>query len=429
MLKNIMPYAVELDGKLIHCQKGRLTTLGDLRQIKGHCRVVSDFENAIARTMTVEADTRYVELMISRKLQETGEFDEPVTVISHWKKKHGKNTTDIFFTALPSKQYYRYMELVAEQGDHLVVLPIQSLLYTMLRKYGKKEPVAVVFQHDRFADMLVGTSKKIWYANRVVAFDSSDEQIRTLWETVRSDIDAAGHEHHKPVKRLVTANWIDSGKLPQWSDDNAPELIPVVAQRMVMDQQPMEASLPVLIRETSARHAIASRTDKLFYGAKRVLPYFNMAVLLAAVLLWGSGMWNERQAVEISRKIGTMRQAALEAQRKIPQLSEPVRYEATLALIQTLWSCRNLPTFNQILNDVSQGNDGVLKIENIKANYTDEKVEVKAFGRAVASFENAYKAYQALRYRLQKRGYTIVKQRFDTQINASSFLLHLAKEM
>ena len=27
--------------------------------------------------------------MVRRNLQETGEFDEPVTVITHWKKKKG----------------------------------------------------------------------------------------------------------------------------------------------------------------------------------------------------------------------------------------------------------------------------------------------------------------------------------------------------
>ena len=50
-----------------------------------------------------------------------------------------------------------------------------------LENYTKRmrsaEPVAVVFQHNRFADLVIGTSKKVYYANRCVAFDTSDEQI------------------------------------------------------------------------------------------------------------------------------------------------------------------------------------------------------------------------------------------------------------
>ena len=427
MFNNAMPYAIELDGGLIRGDKGELHPLSDLSHIKGNCRVVSDFQNAIARMMTVEADARYVELMISRKLQETGEFDEPVTVIPHWKRQRGKNTTDIFFTALPSKQYFRYLELVAEHRDHLIILPLQCLLLTMIRKYAGQRPVAAAIQHDRFADILIGTRKKIWYANRVVAFDNSDEQMQALWETIRSDIDAVGKQQHQPIQSLYTANWIDSGPLPRWTDADAPELISVEECPVTMDQKQLKASLPVLIHETSVRHAVASRADKLFCMARRALPYFNCALLLAALLLGGYGMWHKNRSAALTGQIQNLRRAAIQIQEKIPAQAESVPYEPTLAFVQSLWSCRNLPTYNQILNDVSQDMDGALKIENINANYTDDKVEVKAFGRVNAPFETAYKGYQALQNRLRRQGYTIVDQRFDTQINASSFLIHFVK--
>ena len=429
MLKKSMPYAVELNGRLLQGDKGQLNTLSDLSNIKGNCRVVSDFQDAIARTMTVEADTRYVELMISRKLQEAGEFDQAVTVIAHWKKRRGKNTTDIFFTALPSKRYFRYLELVAEHGDHLVILPLQSILLTMLRKYGKSHSVAVVIQHERFADILIGSRKKVLYANRVVAFDNSDEQIQALWEAVRSDIDTFSHDQHQPINQVYVATWIDSGPLPQWTDDGAPELIPVQEHRLVMGRQQVKASLPGLIHETPARYAVASKKDKLFGAAKSVLPYFNIVLLLAALILGGYGMWHQHHSVQLASQIEKMRQVVMDIERKIPPKTDSLTYKPALAFIQSLWSCRNLPTYGQILDDVSKGIGGALRIENINANYTDEKVDVKAFGQSNATFEIAYKGYQALQRRLRKRGYTIVNERFDTQINASSFLIQFSKEM
>ena len=140
-------------------------------------------------------------------------------------------------------------------------------------------------------------------------------------------------------------------------------------------------------------------------------------------------MWQNYRSAALAGQIQNMRQAAMQIQQKIPAQAESVPYKPTLAFVQSLWACRNLPTYSQILNDVSQDMDGALKIENINANYTGDKVDVKAFGRVKAPFETAYKGYQALQNRLRKQGYTIVDQRFDTQINASSFLIHFIKVM
>lgn len=429
MLNPLMPYAVELNGSIFQSQHGELAPLDDLGHIEGDCLVVTDFQDAIARTMTVEADTRYVELMISRKLQETGEFDESVTVITHWKKKRGKNVTDIFFTAMRSKQYYHYLEMVAEHGGHLVLLPLQSILLTMLQKYGKAQPVAVVFQHDRFADVLIGTRKKVWYANRVVAFDSSDEQMTALWETLRSDIASVGTEHRRPINHVYVADWIDNWGLPQWTDDDGPELIPVEKSTVSLDQAPTQVSLPILIHETPKRNAVASRKDKLLLAARRVLPYFNAAMLLAVFLLGVCGFWYDRQADLFSAQIEKMHQDAVEIQRQIPLWTSAVPYKSELNFIQGLWISRQLPTYSQILQDVRQGMSSTLKIENLNAIYSDGKVEVKAFGSVSAPFETAHKRYRALQDRLRKRGYRILTEQFDTQINASSFLIHFAKEV
>ncbi len=424
-----IPYAVELDGSIALHSDGKLESLNDLSLLKGDCRVVSDFQDAIARTMTVEADTRYVELMISRKLQETGEFDEPVTVITHWKKKRGKNTSDIYFTAVAAKRYFRYLEMVGEYKDHLILLPLQSLLLTMLKKFGKDRPIAAVLQHGRFADILIGTHHKIWYANRVVAFDDSREQIRALWETVRTDIDTQSHEHHQSVEKVFVATWVDSGPLPQWSDENAPEVILLEEHVLVQDGQEVKASLPAIIDEIPTGQAVAPSKEKILYAARRALPYLNALFLAAAVCLGGTGAWYQYQSAGLEAQIQAGLQQARAIEAKAPAHIKPVPYESTFAFVKELWSCRRLPTYNQILEDVGQGVHGILRVKNIKAEYSDNKVEVKAFGSASAPFESSYKAYQDLRQKLSKRGYTMLDDRFDTRINVSDFVLRFAKEV
>ena len=105
-----------------------------------------------------------------------------------------------------------------------------------------------------------------------------------------------------------------------------------------------------------------------------------------------------------------------------------MNYQGTLAFVERLWACRNLPTYNQILSDVGQGIDGTLRVENIKADYSDHAVQIKVFGTAEASFETSYRAYQKLRNRLSRRGYRMIDERFDTRINASQFVLQFIKE-
>lgn len=429
MLKRTVPYAVELDGAISHHQDGCLQTIASLSNIKGDCRVLTDFQDAMARTMTVEADTRYVELMISRKLQETGEFDEPVTVITHWKKRRGKNLSDIFFTALPAKRYLQYVEWVAEHKDHLLVLPLQSILYTMLKKFGKDQPISVVLQHGRFADILVGTSSKVWFAHRVVAFDHSDEQISALWETIRSDIDAAGKEHRQTVDKVYVATWVDSGSIPQWSEPGDPRIIALDEAVMEQDGQQVRASLPEMIDSAPAGQAVASPKDKLFNGARRMLPAFNAILLIGALIAGGLGLWYHVQAAGRQARIQDVHQQLRQMRAKVPEKIEPIPFESTLEFVQHLWSSRKLPTYRQILADLSQGLEGALRVKNIKADYTKDKVSIKAYGTAHAPFETSYKAYQALRRRLARRGYQLIDDRFDTQINASDFVLQFAKEL
>ncbi len=429
MLNRTVPYAVELDGDLSVCIQGQLNALDDLRRIKGDCRVLSDLQGAVARTMTVEADKRYVELMISKKFQETGEFDEPVTVITHWKKKQGKNSTDIFFTALPSKRYHQYLELVREHKDHLLLFPLQSVLLTTLRKNCDDCPSAVVFQHDRFADVIVGTRHKVWYANRVVAFDTSTEQIESLWETIRTDIHAVGLEYRQSVKRIFVVTWVGSQPLPQWTDAEAPELIPVDEEAVTLASQPMQASLPVMMQVTKTGEAIATSTDKLCYGAKRLVPYLNMLLIFLALACAIGGLWYQHRAADLKQQIATLQQNAFGLKDRATGGYTPVEYQPTLAFLDQLWTARSLPGYGQLLHDIAAGLGSELQLEIFKADYNESKVEIEAFGTARAPFDISYKAYQRLQQQLHRRGYVILSERFDTQISRSDFMIRFAKEL
>lgn len=429
MLKGPAPYAVELDGELSLGIQGGIKSLDDVRHLRDNCRVVSDLQGAIARTMTVEADARYAELIISKKLQETGEFDEPVTVIAHWKKKQAKHSTQIFFSALPTTSYLQYLELVREYPHHLLLLPLQSVLLAVLRRKAAAGPTAVVFQHDRFADLIVGTSKQVWYANRVVAFDTSAEQIENLWDTVRTDIQGVGRDHRRPIQKVHLLTWTTTQPLPSWRDPDAPEVVHLDEQSVRLDNQQRNASLPTWVARTPGASAIASSADRACFRARRVLPFVNMLFLLLALICAGGGYHFQRQALGLQRQVDSLRQNEARMKKWPVVASSQEAYKPIMTLLEQLWRSRVLPGYSQLLRDLSAGPGSDLKLEVLKADYDDRKVRVEAFGTSQAPFEVSYKAYQGLQQQLRQRGYDITQERFDTRIDRSDFMIQCAKEL
>ena len=158
---NKKQYVLELDGIFYHLKENRLEQIEDLKEVKGEFCFITEMKETISRTMTVEAPSKYAEFVVRKKLQESGDFDEAVSVITHWKKKRGKNSTDLFFTALPSRQYQAYLEKIRGSEDGILLIPLYSLLYNVLKRFNIEDPIAVIFQHGRFADVIVGNKKHI----------------------------------------------------------------------------------------------------------------------------------------------------------------------------------------------------------------------------------------------------------------------------
>lgn len=430
MLNRTMPYAVELNGELSVCMGGHLHFAEDLHRIAGECLVVSDFQGTVTRIMTIEADARYVELMISKKLQETGEFDEPVTVLTHWKKKQSKNSTRIFFTALPSKRYYQYLECVKEHKDHLLLIPLQSVLLKTLWHYCRNRPCAVVFQQDRFADIIAGTQREVWYANRVVAFDTTPEQIENLWENIRTEINAVGQEHHQSIESIFLLSWVGSQALPKWQTPEMPELVAIEGETIALENaEPVSVSLPVMLKATSVGTAIATGLEKVCYNAKRILPYLNMLLIILAIVGAGAGFWYQHQTSEMKQQVADLQQRAVSLRQRGEIPFSLVDYKPIFDFVDQLWTARSLPGYGQLLRDFSIGLGNALELKSLKADYTAGGVEIEVFGSAIAPFENSYKAYQELQQQLRRRGYIIRSERFDTQINTSDFMIRLAKEL
>ncbi|RLB93127.1 MAG: hypothetical protein DRH50_08465 [Deltaproteobacteria bacterium] len=427
MFRRSKQIVIELDGRTYSFSDNKLEEVSDFKDVKGNKWLISDMQQAISRTMTVEAPGKYADVMVRKKLQEAGEFDEPVAVVTHWKKKKGKDTTDIFFTALPTRLYFRYLDEIKEDEDVVLLFPIFSVLFGLLKHMRTKTPVTIVFQHNRFADLIIGTAKRIFYASRCVAFDTSEEQIARLWDMVRTDITNIEAENRIKVDSVFLLTWIDSAQVPVWPEDAGSEFYCMEEESISFNGESHDVSFLNAVRMLSGIRAISPRMEKLCYYSCKALPYLN-ALLFFAILLFAAGyFWFDGRANLLETQIKAVNAEIARVQKEAPLREVP--YKETLAFAKELACYRAAPSYEKVVNDISENLQEGMLVDVLKVDYAKDSVNIEIFGNVKASFEVAYRGYQKFENGLRRRGYNVVKSQFDTKIQQSEFLIKLRKKI
>lgn len=429
MFKEKKQYAIELDGLTYSFSGDELKQVVDLKEIKGDTWLITDMQEAISRTMTVDAAIKYVDVIVRKKLQELGEFDDSVSVLSHWKKKKGANTTEIFFSALPSRLLSRYFELSREHQDNIIIFPLYSVLFDVLKHIKTQEPVAVVFQHNRFADLIVGTGKTVYYANRCVAFDTTEEQISNLWETVKADIDAAERDNRIKVTKTFLLNWIDSGSLSEWSLDTQREIYSFENETIIFNSKTNNISFLTALKTLSGKESISSSVEKALYYTRRFVGYFNLSIFIAALLLTGGYFYYNHRADVKTDEAKRVESKIDMIHFDIPPGVKKEKLKSTLKLVKQLYSYKNSPSYKKVINDISGSVSRNMKFDVLKLDYSGGELQLEVFGRIEAPFNMAHKGYRNFLTSLKQRGYSVSESRFDTQIRDSEFIVKLKKRI
>lgn len=428
MSEDARQYVVELDGITYLCSGDRLEEIVELKgAARGDQWFITDFQKAVSRMMTIEAPVRYAELVVQKKLQESGEFDEPVSVLTHWKKKAGRNTTHIFFTAFPIRLSNLYFQQIKEHEDNILLFPLFSVLHCVLRRMRHSTPVAVVFQHDRFADLIIGTKKTILYANRCVAFDTSEEQMSGLWDTVRTDITTLETENRIKVEKVFLLNWIDSGPGPKWSGDMEEAVFPMEEEKISFNGQDYLVSFLKAVHMQSAFRAVSSPLEKISYYSHRSVSYLNIIFFLAALLCVLGYLSYSRKAEQLERQLVASQGQVATLQQGVPLREVP--YKETLSFIRELARCRKAPSYNSVVNDISEALPKETSVEVLKVDYTKDEVGIEIFGKTKDTFDLAYNGYQRFIDVLTQKGYAVAKSQFDTNIRQSQFLARFTKKI
>jgi len=417
--------AVELDGVFYRCSGTTLEETADLGDLQGDQRLVSDFQGTVSRTTTVEAPYKYAEVMVRKQLQETGEFDEPVTLITHWKRRRGANATDIFYTALPARVYYRSLDEAKNHEACILQFPLYGVLYGALKKANPARPAAVVFQHGRFADILLGDRRRIYYANRRVAFDETPEQISSLWQMVISEIESAEQEQRISVERILLVTWINSQVTGTWPLPIEEKISYLGEESIYLEGRERKVSFLKALADTPTSFAVSRPPEKICYACSRWLPVLNIALIVIALCCFTGRLWygSKNRALEeiIKKKERTLADLSKEKQLKA------VPYEETFNFVRDLSRYRDTPNFKTIVNDVSESLFEGSSLHLLKADYNKGSLKLEVLGDVTVPFDKAFRGYQRFCRTMTQKGYTLINRNFNTSINKSQFVVTLER--
>jgi hypothetical protein len=430
MRRGSRQYAVELDGATYGFTDGSLEPIDDIKALDGDKWFVTDLQEAISRTVTIESPGKYAELLVRKQLQESGEFEEPVSVIVHWQKKRGKNTTDIFFTAIPSRLHRYYFESIREYDDNVLLFPLYAVLLGVLKHMRPKEPVAIVFQHNRFAELIIGDRKRIYYANRCLAFDTSEEQIQNLWETVRLDIKAVEDENRIKVLKVFSLNWIDSGLEPEWPDDVESEFYSFEEEDIAFQGVIRQVSFFDALNIQSGLQSASSFLEKTFYFTQRWAFRLNAIFFLIVLLLAGGYLWSDLKAASLQKDMRVLEREIEKIKLKTAAMDiSQAEYRNTMGFVKDLAYYKSAPPYKQIINDLSEALFAEVKLEVLKMDYSENEVKLELFGRITAPFDKAHQGYKRFLKILKRKEYIVKESRFETEIKESQLLIKLKKRI
>jgi hypothetical protein len=420
-------YLIELDGETFALTGRHLERLAADDLSRDHI-LITDLQEAQTAVQSVDAEKGFAEIVVRKALQESGDFDEAVTIFSHWKKAEGNNRTRLLYSAMPTLAADVYKERAAQRTANCLTIPLYTVLLHRLKRSWHLEPTAVIFQHGRFADILVGAERKVLFADRIVAFDASPEQIEQLWQTLRSELDALEAERSTSITRYVLLDWIDSRwpeKLP-FSADSSIER--PAARKVDLEGTPVWSSFLDAVRKVPRSEGIEPFLPHLGYGARRVLPYLNLVFFLLALVIAGGTYHYHHQAARLGAAAAALEKQISNVVYTVPE-SQQGGYRETLALFKELSFCAGAPPFHQVLNEMAAAGDAAMNLQVLDLDYQEALLRVSVYGTIEAPFDQAHKGYRTFVATLEKEGYTVADQRFDTQINRSRFMLKLVRRM
>jgi hypothetical protein len=262
-----------------------------------------------------------------------------------------------------------------------------------------------------------------------VAYDTSSEQLATLWERIEGELMEAAAEHRISIEQVGLINWLDANNQPAWSAKSGLSTTPLAAETLLFEERPHRLALFKPLGKLPLSASLSTPVERFMLLANRLALPFNLATLSLAVLLAAAGIYYQRHQTSLQADL-KQRQAALTrtlaAQPAPPSLEN---YRVSLDFAKALHKNLHTPGFGELLFDLSRAVGRGMLLEEVDAHYEAERLTVAVTGRIETPFKQAHDSYQRFLNLMQSQRYAVETEQFDTQIRHSRFRVHLVRTL
>jgi hypothetical protein len=253
--------------------------------------------------------------------------------------------------------------------------------------------------------------------------------MHNLWDTVCLTIQSVEQEMGIKVARLCVLGGFGGNNLEQ-SDHFGPNRDDSgestrEAEYLRTEQLSFARALMFLAGPDSASPPI----EKAYYYAKRLAPYLWSIFLLAFLVTGGAYFVFEIKSNQLAGEIETLQHQA-NTTRFQPTVKLPDGdYQVTLKFLRELAGARQIPSYKQMINDISNALFSDMIVEVLKIEFAGGEIRLEIFGSIQAPFDQAHAGYRQFLATIEQRGYMVVESRFDTSINESNIILKLKRSL
>lgn len=471
---------VEIDGVTVHLRGRTAQLITDVTQVIGSKWLVSDFDGAPPRFMTLEAPVRYAEMLLARRLQEMGEAEQGSRTLTHWKQRRGETGSELFFTTVNGRAFRVYEDRSFEDDHPHLLFSSNALLAAVAADHWADHTVTVMFEHDRHLDYVVGRAGKILTAGRLSTY--AVEARESLVESIRLELRNLRNNQQVAVDKIVyfnwmvfqeeeqfgatpslgsfgkgdttgtgwghntatdsTSSWLTAGEKSNPGDQKvylASEWVRNLAGEMEIEcvvSRPtrfeMEGSsflstaLPGLVtRHLTVAHTSSPTQTRLQYQTMRLAPLAAVAAwLLLAGVFWSAIALDSRAALLEQETLASG--TATTQQGDIKPL--PGGLKEVLDYAGLLHDVREAPELRQILSDLSVSGQGHIRLDKVNMQYDDRiRPSITITGLIQSGFEQAQMVHKDFLEKLQSLGYVIQESHFGTDVRELTFTITLTR--
>ncbi|MBF0137283.1 MAG: OmpA family protein [Magnetococcus sp. DMHC-1] len=476
---------VNLDGKRFLLKRRTCEPLPSLDSIKGDKWVITDFRGAPAFHMSVEAPVRYAELLAHRQLQERGEANQHARILTHWKHRRTATLSELYFTVVEKETATSYFDMALADSDHHLVFPVNAILFDVLEKYSrKKQNIAVLFDHDRHIDILVGHAGRVAGTVRISSHSAAPEDKAELVDSLQEELKSIASKAHIRLQEIVYFNWnlLDESGGPKTTTsadisfsatpDEATMAtfggqiqdaiktttradLPTSRSALVMtagwvrqlaekmqlkcrvlpaarfeqqDNQVLVTSLPAVVNRLSYRHAGNTTTEIVRYGAEQALvPLLTVFWVLVGVLYLVHLYFGQKtRIVESQVQTEKSRVVAVETVKPVPPESGKL-----IDFTKRLASLYSMPAPRTMLVEISESIPEGMEIHVNKFSFDyDARMTPNLMldGFVEGGFKQAKQQYTTFLDALKKRGYVVESEKLSTDVQKINFVVQVKRE-